>query len=415
MPVYQKLVDFNMLLHQLRETPIIINDLDNTTEENREAINQITITRYSSDMLSILPACQCGKTKGEYSIGVTCNHCKTQVKSQVSEDIEPLVWFRRPKDVEKLINPQILIMLKQRFKKSGFEIIDWLIDPTFRSDKRIPPMIKTIQLAGVNRGYNNFVENFDKIIEVLFSIKCFKPKKGKRDYLYDLIQTNRNHIFSDYIPLPNKALLIIEKTNLGKYVDTVMVGGINAIKMITAIDRRFSEHHPRVRENRTAKALIELCEFYRKFNGKSISGKPGLFRKHVFGTRTHFSFRAVITSLTGNHRHDEIHVSWGIGITVLREHLLSKLLKMGYALNDAIGLLYGHAQKYNALLDHLFNEILTESGGLAVIAQRNPSFLQGSTQRMYITKVKTDVHNTIVDNTISFSILSVKQMNADQR
>lgn len=410
MPVFQRLIDYNRLFHQLRELPIIINDLDDTTEESRDYIDQLITTRYNSDMLSILPSCQCGETKGEYSIGVICPQCKTPVKSQVEEDIEPLVWFRRPKDVDKLINLQVLIMLRKRFCKSGFNIIDWLLDTTFRTDKKMPPILKTILGAGIQRGYNNFVEGFDKIMQVLFTMSCFKLKKGKRDYLYELLQLNRNHLFSDYIPLPNKALLIIEKTNLGNYVDNVMVGGIDAIKMITSIDKKFSAHHARVRENRTAKALVKLCDFYKKFNGKNISGKPGLMRKHVYGARTHFSFRAVITSLTGDHRYDEIHVPWGIGVTVFREHLLSKLLRLGYALNDALGLLYGHVQKYNPMLDVMFKEIIAESGGgIPILIERNPSFLQGSIQRMFITVIKVDTN----DNTIGFPILSVRAPSAD--
>lgn len=373
MPIYQQLVNFTEMFHQLREPPIIINDLPNSTEEERDYITQLITTHYNSDMLSILPSCRCGKTKGEYEIGSLCAYCKTPVKSHISEDIEPLVWFRRPIGVAPLINPHIYIMLRNRFRRSGFEVLDWLTDTTFSTNSKQPAVLKTILNAGVQRGYNNFINNFDFIMGVMFSIKDYKLKKGKRDYLRELIALNRGQLFSDYIPLPNKSLLVIENNNLGRYADNSMVMAIDVIRMITSIDRRFSEHNVILRENRTAKAITRLGDFYEAFVSKNMSPKPGLFRKHIFGSRSHFSFRAVITSLTDRHAYDEIHVPWGIGVTVLRDHLLAKMMRMGYALNDAIGMLHGHVHNYNEMLDQLLKEIIAESpdSSLIAILQRN--------------------------------------------
>lgn len=411
MPIYQELINFNEMFYQLKEPPIIINDLPNTTEDEREYIKQLITTRYSSDMLSILPSCQCGQTRGEFEVRYECPECKTIVKSQIDEDIEPLVWFRRPKDVAPLMNPIVFTMLRHRFKKSGYEIMNWLTDTTYTTDRKQPTVLNNILATGIQRGYNYFVENFDTVMDVLFSIKDFKLKRGKRDYLRELIGIYRHQIFSDYIPLPNKSLLVIENTNVGRYVDNTIVAGIDVISSIASIDRKFINHHVRVRENRTAKCISRLGVFYETFISKNVSPKPGLFRKHIFGSRTHFSFRAVITSLTKAHAYNEIHIPWGVGVTVLRDHLLSKMLKLGYALNDAIGILHGHVHNYNVMLDQFMKEIIAESpkGSLVCILQRNPSLLQGSAQRMNITHVKTDPN----DNTIGMSILCVRAPNAD--
>lgn len=372
MPVYHKLVDYNQMFSYLKEEPTIINDLPNTTEEERRAIDDLIVTRYSSDMLSMVPSCRCGDTKGEYSIGVVCEYCKTPV-TKVDEDIHPLLWFRRPKGVAQLINPAVFNMLRDRFKMSSFNVIDWLIDTTFHTYRKTPDVLNTILEAGIQRGYNYFVDNFDTIMEVLFSIRKYKKKRGERDYLYELLQRDRHLIFSDYIPLPNRSLLIIENTNVGKYIDPTIIGARNAINMIVSIDRKFGNHPLRVRENRTAKSMAKLADFYIQFTAKNISPKPGLIRRHVIGSRAFFCFRAVITSITRPHQYNQIEIPWLVGVTVLREHLLSKMLKKGFELSQAINYMYARVHTYDSLLDGILDEIFSESpnGTIPCILQRN--------------------------------------------
>lgn len=372
MPVFQQLSDLNQVFSQLTEPPIIVNDLVDNSEEDKKAIHDLITTRYSSDMISLLPACRCGITKGEFSVGVSCTYCNTLVKSSIENDIEPTVWFRKPYGVSKLISPIIWQMLKARFKKSGFNIIQWLTDTTYRPGVKQPAVINKIADAGVLRGYNNFVDNFDSIMELLFSLRDFK--KDGVDYLQLLLKEKREMIFSDYIPVPNKSILIIEKTNVGVYVDPIIVKAVDAILMLISIDKNFHDQNPRVKENRTAKAISKFADFFEQFNKTNLSPKAGQFRRHVYGCRTNFAFRAVISSLTGTHKYNTFEVPWGVGLTAFRPHLINKLQKLGMDNNSAVGLLMGHVEKYHPTLDRLLNELLTESqplGGLYCILQRN--------------------------------------------
>lgn len=371
MPVFQNLSDFDKIFSQLAEPPIIINDLVNNSEEDKEAIKDLITTRYSSDMITLLPSCRCGISKGEFSVGVKCNYCNTLVKSSIETDIEPTIWFRKPIGVNKLISPIIWIMLKSRFKKSGFNVIQWLTDTTYRAGVKQPLVVNKIAETGIQRGYNNFVDNFDSIMELLFSLKDFK-REGE-DFLYRLLQENRHLIFSDYIPIPNKSLLIIEKTNVGIYVDPIIVKAVDAIQMLISIDKNFHDQNPRVKENRTVKAISKLADFNESFNKTNLSPKSGQFRRHVYGTRTNFAFRAVISSQTNTHQYNTIEVPWGIGITAFRPHIINKLQKLGMDNNSAIGLILGHVEKHHPILDNILKELLSEAQpqGLTVCLQRN--------------------------------------------
>jgi DNA-directed RNA polymerase beta' subunit len=119
----------------------------------------------------------------------------------------------------------------------------------------------------------------------------------------------------------------------------------------------------------------------------------------------------VITSLTDAHVYDEIHVPWGIAITALRPMIMNRLLKKGMSHNNAIGLIYGHVEKYDPMLDQIFIDLIneTQGKGIVCILQRNPSLLVGSAQLVRITKVKKDP----ADHTVAMSILICKAFNAD--
>lgn len=413
MGIRQSVVNFDEMFYKLTSEPVIINDIANNTEDAREEIRQLVMSRFSSDMVSLIPSCLCGAKRGQfYSLKDSmCEKCGTRVTSAVEDDIEPVLWFRQPNEVERLINPVVWTMLRQRFNKSGFNIIQWLCDTSYHPAYKQPAVVGKMVEAGIQRGYNRFVQNFDTVINYLLSLREFKVKKGKEDYLKLFLETYKDAIFSDYLPLPNKCILIIEKTNVGVYVDPIIIGAIDAIEMLTSIDASFYDQNARVKANRTVKAIAKLSDFYEKFYRTNLAVKAGQFRKHIYGSRTVFSFRAVISSITGPHQYDEIYVPWGIGLTAFRPHLLNKLTRLGMEMNSAIGLLLGHVEKYHPLLDRLLQELITESrdGRLAVLLQRNPSLLQGSAQRVWISRFKTNPSDT----TISLSILICKAYNAD--
>lgn len=182
--------------------------------------------------------------------------------------------------------------------------------------------------------------------------------------------------------------------------------------MITSLDVEPERYKSSVKQNRVSKALFKLIDFYVDYIKKQISKKEGILRKHVYATRVHFSFRTVITSIEGEHRHDDIYIPWFIAIGVFRPHLVNKMLKMGFDYNHALGYINSKARTHDILIETIFNELLSEApGGRGVVAllNRNPSLAQGSIQKVFIAKIKTDV----TDNTISLSVLCLPAFAGD--
>lgn len=391
---------------------VVLNDLEGVTKVDRLHIEQLTTSVFNqTDVFSNEPHCECGKTTGGYNVGIICARCHTPVTELFSNELTPRVWLRNPNGVALLMNPLVWTMLSEKFKVSGFNLIEWLCNTDYVAPGTPPlELLDEVRALGIQRGYNNFVNNFDHVLERLYSLRRFAKTRG--DHLSMLLAEQRECVFSTHLPLPNKALLIKEDTNVGPFIDQMVVSILNAIQMIRSIDTKTATFSVRQKENRTVKTLVELAAFYYESYHQLFAKKPGLIRRQVCGTRCHWSSRAVISSNTDPHIYDELELSWGQAITLFTVHLKNKLFKLGYTPNEAASLLYEYTNKYSQLLDQLLKELLDETPnkrGFYCIFVRNPSLSRSSTQRMRITKFKCDVD----DQTTSLSIMSVKGFNAD--
>jgi DNA-directed RNA polymerase, beta'' subunit/160 kD subunit len=400
-------VNFDQAFKQLKKEPIIINDIKFYSEKERADLIRKFLTEYNSDKISTIPQCDCGELIGEYLVGESCSICNTQVQNKAEEDIEPIFWLRSPIGVAKLINPRVWMMLRNRFKAN---IIDYFT--IVKLDKAIDPKLeKQIEQIGIERGYNYFVENFDFIISSLLSMSRFRfNKKEGRDYFVEFLGRYKDCIFSDYIPIPHKDLLVMENVKNASYTDSTSKDAMTAFNLMAGIDKKLAEKPLVSRMDRTAKALNMICDYYQKFDSTYLGKKEGIFRHHIYSTRTHFSFRAVISSLTVPHQYDEIHIPWGVGIGVFKLHILNRLLKMGYEHNDALGFIYRCVSNYHPLMGQILDDIIDSNPNksIPVLFNRNPTLLMGSVQKLRITRIKKDLE----DNTIGLSILLVAFYNA---
>ncbi len=426
MGVYLKINDYDQIFNDIRgKSPVIINDVPSFTEKNNRDLEKLLFTTYTGDSLSNIPSCEGGHVTGRYNVkengeGVLCRLCNTRVECLFDQDLQPLTWIRAPKGVDSLINTHIWGMLINRFTKHNFSIIEYLCDTRKQVDKGAGSAIKIIldnlEYAGVKRGYNNFVRNFDEIMNVLFSTKGLKYPKTKIDLTRVFISENRHLIFQKHLPVPHRSIFVVEETQMDTYTDKISTQAIDAVRALAGIDTDLQlETDPasiRKRENRTARVLTSLNEYYQNIYKEKFGSKEGWFRKHFYASRVNFSFRCVITSITDPHRYDEIYVPWGVGMATLRVHLTTKLLALHLTPKQINRFLDEHAHKYHPLLDYLFKEIIAEtpSGrGVACTLNRNPSLGKGSIQRSYLARIKTDP----LDWTVSMSILIVKRLNAD--
>jgi hypothetical protein len=420
MSISLRLLNFNQLFSQLKTPPLIINDVMGSSEDEKENLKNQIYTKYNSeetsDILSNLPSCECTQIVGEYNIGVVCTNCHTTVVAPMSQAIEPILWMRAPKGVLGLTNPHVWTMLSKRFTKSGFNVIEWICNTNYQIPPRMIAFADELRSKGIGNSYNYFVKEFNNIMDILFAMSEFSMP-NQRDYFKELLLTSRDCVFSKFLPIPNKALFIIEDNNSGKWVDDIIYGAVDAINTIASIDNEMPPHSLRTKENRTVRAIIQLANFSDDYVSKKLAPKPGILRKNVFATRVGFSFRTVISSITDQHSYNEIHIPWGVAVTVLRYHLMNKMLKMGFTVGGCVNYLNEHTKVFCPMLDGLFKEFIGtgKHRGISCTIGRNPSLERGSIQLVRITKVKVDMINKDNMNVPStgISINIVKGLNAD--
>ena len=124
MGISLELVNFEEMFRHTPIKPVILNDVQNVTEKDKERIDRLTSVRYDTDLLSNEPQCECGELVGGYNLGVICSNCHTPVRDMFEQELQPIVWMRAPRGVEKLINPVVLAQLSNKISKVNFNIIE---------------------------------------------------------------------------------------------------------------------------------------------------------------------------------------------------------------------------------------------------------------------------------------------------
>ena len=410
-----KLVDLDHVLKTSTVPTTILNDLPSETEEEREAINNVIMTTYDNqDILSSIPSCQCGELRMGYNIGKLCTSCHTQVERPVESTIGVNVWMRVPDGVDGFILPAVWMNLSKPLTASGFNLMEWICNSQARAPANVTGQnakrIAYMESIEWPRGINSFIRNIDRFIDqVIPNLKLTREVE-----IQAFLRYAKPNMFPKHLPMPTKALLVLEKTVVGSFADLSITGAIDAARTVIDISREGQDLSPQYMERKTVSIMKNLTDYYTDTIKKSFSRKRGWLRGQLFSSRSHFCFRGVITSKhEPEHCRDykELHIPWAQGLEVLKIHLINKLLARGYNIKNAYALVEGSGKVYVPLLDELMQELIRDFDGQGIpcIFQRNPTLARNSAQTLYISKIKPDVE----DNTISLSVLVVKGPNAD--
>lgn len=415
----QSLVDFDTEITLLSCKPTIVNDIDSSTVEGKEKLNSLLITNYKGDTLPILPTCDCGKWQGERFVGKVCEDCSFMVLPATERPIESNVWIAAPEGVHGLINPVFWALFSKLLTFSGANVLEWLVNSSYR------PPTDNLQIFDImqnyvckngqlyRRGLNNFIENFDGIMELLTDGKSLRSiAPGQRLKMREFIQSNRSKLFCKYLPIPNKLAIVMEHTPTGTYSNETTAGtALDAVRSIASIRATPLPLSPIKKENRCVLAVKQLAGYFAIQFRDSLGTKRGWNRKHGVGSRQDFSFRCVISSITEPHHYEEVHLPWSLSVSIFTVHIANYFINRGLSPDEIERRLHWASMHYDAEIDDIFKAIIRDSDGLgpAVMINRNPTLSSKSIQLLQVTKVKTDLK----DVTMSVSVLCLTSWNAD--
>lgn len=418
--LYLEIEDFDALFEKNAESVLLVNNFDTRNENDVNMMNQLLITEFKTDVLDTQPMCVCQKHKGEPKRGWVCEDCGTEVVAVTERPMESILWARVPDGVSSFFSPRAWSVLSTAFKHRGIDMMRYISDPSYTiKNKKAEddPVIQKLKAMKWKRSYNNMIDNFDKIIDFLLNAKIVKPAANRR-MLEMFILENKSKFFPKYIPILNKSLFISEITTLGTWVDKVIFPAIDMVRDTAALEHGALKVTQQVKENRIVKVICQLADFYHDYTRENMSGKPGLYRRQLFGLRMDYTTRCVITSIHGVHNYDDLHIPWGVGLMTFKIHIMNKLCRRGLSPSEADQLIMRHVKSYHPLLDEVMLEILSEAPGRGpkMLFQRNPSLLRGSAQLLTITRIKGcggRAWEIEVDSTISLSVLVLAAFGAD--
>jgi hypothetical protein len=464
---YQSLLDKGKLM-------LDCNDMDLALlNEKDEFLRRISTTYYNlEDGIDNIPRCLCGNLRGVYANGIMCNNCGTKATRPLDEAY-PTLWARVDDPDFKFLNPMYYMLLAPvistctvfKARKYMFDPILWLTDISYRpiSTAMVLSMgddvddvttkvdykknilrgieaLKTLikELTGCDdreivkyRNYPFIMSNLRRILEIARDTNLFqtsndaeqKERKVKEiEILIKLYDKYKDELFSLRLPIiiDNKEL-VQEKTFGIKprcFVDMTSGDLRNIIYKWNRICKQLSlVDDPKKRRIITNKLVTNYLHSYTEYmNGytaDNIAGKPGLIRRHIYGCKSHYTFRCVIASIAGPHEPDEVIVPWVIGLIVYRPHIMNILLnRYRYSYRKASELVANALLRYEPVISEIFDILLRESptGRLPTIMQRNPALKRGSSLKVWIKDFKRD---NVTDFTLNVSPKIIKLPNGD--
>ena len=417
---------------------VFVNDLSELTLSDRLRNDELIGHRLIGDTLDDIPACQCGRLKGRcfFTSKIKCTHCGEIPSDPLQGKVHHELWLRKPENCQPFIRVAIYSMLRQALMAAvsqRLDVLAWITNPVYtppgkgkRPQGTIDIINSIVAECGGQRGWNQFILNFDKYLE-LFKKTLFEPgKKGVED-LYNLIESSRadGTLFSDVLPLPSRHVIVQEHTASNAdtpriYIDPVHSRLMDVVKTAIGLDSSSSAFSDRMKERRIASIMQNLAETIEQYFEEFLGGKPGYFRRLFSGWRGDFTGRAVISAITEEHEPDEIILPWRMFIKIYEYHISSKLLARDYTLAQLLQFFQciyrpvlsnpTHKRFYdeaNQIIDELIQE--SPEGLIPFYSNRNPTLDEGSCQLFNVVNVDRDPNGMASGH----PAMNVVRMNAD--
>lgn len=410
---FLNLIDLDLLFSTSTDA-IILNRINYSAKDYVEKRNALVFARAGE--LNFVARCSCEHLTGNVHIGLTCQECGTVCRNDFSSQnqLEHNIWLSIPEFVPGVLHPTAYIVLSTWLSRKGApNYIDVIVDPS----TDLPP-----ELVGkvTGRGHAYFYHNFDMLMEFFLHYFRFVDKKhAKRknaDHIESFVRNYRSVMFCTKLPVMASVLHSITSADGSaegrQYADASTQKILDAATDLANLEAATAKTRPSAIPIVLQKVYKSYIEYITDIERNRLSKKKSLIRRHMLGTRLHFSVRAVI--IPHMDRYDELYFPWAVTVNLLKLHIIGRLMrKHRLSIGEATAKQVTALMRYDPLIDQIMKDLIAECKpdfpGLPLLFNRNPSLRRGAIQLLYVTRVKPDVD----DNTINISTLVLKDPNAD--
>ena len=386
------LINLDDLFHR-DPTSILING-DVLYSANRVENFRQRIFQNINDELGFVPKCACGYMSGMYKVDSICPRCGTKCSHQFVNSLNHPTWigFTEATYVDKhgqvrpVLGPVLhpiwwsflkkwtAVSIKAPTKKNT-SFLDIIVDPSL-------PIHEVLLPLGIDkynhRGFQWLYENADLVLDFFMD----NPKLSKKPmaaWMRLFREKYRDMMFTRHLPILHNSLA--PSKNDGPtlvYIDETTKNLMHAVLNLSDLVFRVqtTPMHPKRILTAQAKVYRLAFAYYVSILKDKIGGKPAIIRKHNYGSRLHFSARAVIVAQDRSLPMDEIVLPWGIVVTLMKHVILNYLIhKYNYNVYDAYVLYNTHIRKYHPLIDQCLQDYIhdTPNKAIAIKMGRNPT------------------------------------------
>jgi hypothetical protein len=395
---------FTFNQNQAGSEPIILNTFDLSDPSFIDELSDHIFTDGAG--ADFIARCQCGETEGNNKVGMKCQICGTEVSRSNLLDDDNLVcknWVACPSELPGgWLAPKIYLNLATwlSYDKGKRNYLDDILDV----DTPIPFELQEVVQG---KGFNYLYNNFDRIIDFFVHNHPVIAKKPDTTAMRWCLQLNRDRIFCHYVPILNAAINPIisaegNSPNKRRYSDITADHILKAAVSLSGLEfsaKSRRKNRPLHVERTAFKAFKDIIAYVEEATSKYISTKKAIPRTHIFGSRFHWSFRAVIVPIIGPHKYYELHVPWQMAVNTLRVHISGVLFReYNLTIEQVVSKVRKALQVIDPDIKQIMDKMIEDSPfpGLPCVWDRPPSIRDGSVMLKYWTKIKTDLEDACV-------------------
>lgn len=374
MPVTKTIKNMDAYYLSTSGLKIIVNQMPMYNSEEDARLSNLLMTVYDKDVLDTVPSCSCGHLRGAAYISIVCDECGEEV-TEFHKKVDPVLWLKTLDNDLPFINPYFYMSVRYALDKKN-DWLRWLGDSQYNPNVNIPPYLYGVRDTVLNgeRTYSNLLNNFTQVLKYLIDHNFFLKNEDKREELVLALETwvnKKEDILSTYMPIVNKKLFVMENTTKGKFTTLTVADIYDVVLSWRTIANGILTQ--KKKEAATINVIHKLTTFFYNYFKKYLLKKPGLFRKHLMGSRSGHSFRSVIVSIPGKHNYQELEIPWAIALASYRHHILNKLYRMGYNFREANLKITRGVKKYDIDIGNILDSLIDEAPDrkIYLLAQRN--------------------------------------------
>lgn len=403
-----RFLSLNTLHDNTKGPRLYIEDLVDMSDDE---VNETLLTIVEGSDIDNIPSCLCGKTIG--NILPVCPHCNTEPVEPINAPIRPSLWIKAPQEIGSFISPIAMHFLSGHYNDKNEKFIDFLCDVRYKPGNPNHKVYHALKQNNIPHGdFAYFVRNLFPIMKIMNDALSSREWDPQNKQLFDLLKENEDAIFTRYLPIPSKAVFVLEKSSAGNKGDNHTALVLDSVRTMMMLNKGGI----RKTKNRVStlcyRTLSRMVDFYYNIIQK-VGTKAQLLRKHVYGSKTAWVGRAVVSSITSPHRYDEIHLPYALTVSLFKLQIAGRLFETTSMSERQIQTFINeNVNRFDPLMMDTINDILAMRGVghyVKCLLNRNPTIKRLGIQSMNVTKVKSDVH----DYTISTPAQNLKGSNTD--